>query len=148
MGVEDVIIRKAAAPGIHSYLSSVPGGGQEYDLLNPNAYPQHDTPQQEQEYKIDPSLMGQEHGVHGGGDFGDLYHPEGVYFGGSQHGDPQWQGHYNPHDLSMHFLNVPHRAEHMPIQDPHMHVLRGSQEGWQVESLDAGPEFDKWMDEE
>lgn len=83
------------------------------------------------------------------GDFGDVHHPDGVYFGGSHHGDPNWQGQYDPNDLSMHFLDVPHnRQEHMPIQDPHMHVLRGSQDGWHVESLDAGPEFDKWMDEE
>jgi hypothetical protein len=148
VGVEDVIIRKMAAPGVHSYLSSVPGGGQEYDLLNPNAYLRYDVPQQEQQHRIDPSLMGQERGMHGGRDFCDLYHPEGVYFGGSHHGESQWQSQYDPHSPSMHFLDVQHKAERMPIQDPHMHLLRGNQEGWHVESLDAGEEFDRWMDEE
>ncbi len=31
------------------------------------------------------------------------------------------------------------------IQAPHMDILKGGQEGWQVESLDSGGEFDKWM---
>jgi hypothetical protein len=151
LGVEDVIIRKTAAPppGVHSYLSSVPGGGQEYDLMNPNPFIQYEQPTQDREHRIDPSLMAQDqdHGAYNG-DFGDLHHPDGVYFGSSHQGDPQWQGQYDPNDPSMHFLDVLHRQEHMPIQDPHMHVLRGHHEGWHVESLDAGPEFDKWMDEE
>ena len=148
IGVEDVIIKKTAAPGVHSYLSSIPGGGQEYDLMNPNPYPQYGVPPQEQEHKIDPSLIGPDHEVYNGGDFGNLHHADGIYFGGSHHSHPQWQGQYDSNDPSMHFLDVPHRAERMPIQDPHMHVLRGNQESWHVESLDQGPEFDKWLDEE
>lgn len=145
MGVEDVIIRKAAAPGVHSYLSSVPGGAQEYDLMNPNPYSQYEQAQ-DQEHRIDPNLLEPDYN---GVDFGDLQHPEGVYFGGSHHGDQQWHGQYDSNDPSMHFLDVPHGAEHhVPIQDPQMHVLRGNQEGWHVESLDAGLEFDKWGEEE
>lgn len=145
MGVEDVIIRKAAAPGVHSYLSSVAGGAQEYDLMDPSPYPQYEAAQG-QEHRIDPSLLAP---GYNGIDFGDLQHPEGVYFGGSNHGDEQWHGQYNSNDPGMHFFDVPHKAEqHVPIQDPQMHVLRGQQEGWHVESLDANPEFNKWIDEE
>jgi hypothetical protein len=152
IGVEDVIIRKQATPGIQSYLSSVPGGGggQDYDLMNPNAYAQYEVHAQDHEHRIDPSLMGQEHGVYHNGDFGELQHPGGIYFDASHQVDPQWPGQYDPNNPSMHFLDVPpHRAEQqLPIQDPHMHVLRGNQEGWHVESLDEAPEFDKWMDGE
>ncbi|KAG0649549.1 Transcription factor ste11 [Hyphodiscus hymeniophilus] len=150
MGVEDVIIRKAAAPGVHSYLSSIPGGGgQDYDLMDPNAYGQYEV-HQSHEHRIDPALMGPEHDEYNNGDFEDLHHPEGVYFGASHQGDQQWQGQYDLNDPSLHFLEMPpHRSEQqLPIQDPHMHVLRGNQEGWHVESLDEAPEFDKWMDGE
>jgi hypothetical protein len=150
MDVEDVIIRKAATPGVHSYLSSVPGGRQDYDLLNSNSYPQYEVhAPQDQEHRIDPSLMAPDHGVYQNGDFADFHYPEGVYFGGGHQSDPHWQGQYDLNDPSMHLFDVPHRAEQqLAIQDPHMHVLRGNQEGWHVESLEDAPEFDKWMDGE
>ena len=146
LGVEDVIIRKATAPGVHSYLSSVPGGGgQDYDLMNSNAYAQYEVHPHDHEHRIDPSLTA-EHVPYTNGDFGDLHYPDGIYFGGSHQGDSQWQGQYDPNDPAIQFLDVPlQRAEQLPIQDPHMHVLRGNQEGWHVESLDEAPEFDKWM---
>jgi hypothetical protein len=143
LGVEDVIIRKVATPSMNSYLSSVPGGGHDYELINQNPYHPYEVHGQDLEPRIDPSLMGPEHN----GGFGELHHPEGIYFGAGHQGDPQWQGQYHPNDPSI-FLDIPQRAEQMPIQDPHMHILRGNHEGWHVESLDAGPEFDKWMDDE
>jgi hypothetical protein len=140
IGVQDIIMKKAAAPGMHSYLG-LPGG-QEYDMMNPYPHPQFEVPHGEQ--RIDQSLLAQDQAL-----FNNQYvnpMPQNLYFGGSQNGDQQWQTSYE-HDPIMPFLDPELTQDGSQIQDPHMHVLKGSQEGWQVESLDAGGEFDKWMDE-
>jgi hypothetical protein len=144
--VEDVIIRKAPTPGVHSYLG-LPGG-QEYDMMNP--YPQYGAhPGSEQ--KIDPSLMPQEQIAYGGGLYNEV-HPEGVFFGGggSQNDDQQWQSPYdmkdqNHHDPTLSYIDPELAMNSTQIHDQHMHVLRGHQEGWHVDSLDESQEFDNWM---
>jgi hypothetical protein len=138
-GVQDVIMRKAAAPGMHSYLG-LPGG-QEYDMMNPYPRPQFDIPPYG-EQRIDPSLLAQDQAI-----FNNQYvdpTQQNVYVGGSQSEDQQWQPSYE-HDPMMPFLDPELVREGSQIQDPHMGVLKGGQEGWQVETLDAGGEFEKWM---
>jgi hypothetical protein len=142
VGVQDIIMKKAAAPGMHSYLG-LPGG-QEYDMMNSYPHPQFEVPQNG-EQRIDPSLLAQDQAL-----FNSQYIDpiqQNVYFGGSQNGDQQWQPSYD-HDPVMPFLDPELTQDNSQIQDPHMHILKGGQEGWQVESLDAGGEFDKWMNEE
>lgn len=147
-GAEDVIIRKAAAPGVHSYLG-LPGG-QEYDMMSP--YPQYEAPLGP-EHRIDPSLIAHDQTLYDGRHYGEPQ-PEGVYFGGSHNGDQQWQAPYGmidraTNDPPMPYLEPEQNTDGMLIQDPQMHVLKGHHKDWQVnESLDAGQEFDKWMDEE
>ena len=147
-GAEDVIIRKTAAPGVHSYLG-LPGG-QEYDMMN--SYPQYETPLGP-EHRIDPSLIAQDQALYDGGHYGEPQ-PEGVYFGGSHNGDQQWQAPYGmidqaTNDPSMPYIESEQNLDGMLIQDHQMHVLKGHHKDWLVnESLDAGQEFDKWMDEE
>jgi hypothetical protein len=136
-GVQDVILRKAAAPGMHGFLG-LPGG-QECDLMNQFAHPQFEVPPHG-EQRIDPSLLAQDQVF-----FNSQYvDPQNAYFDNSQHGDYQWQPPYE-NDPVMQFLD-PALTEHgSQIQAPHMDILKGGQEGWQVESLDSGGEFDKWM---
>lgn len=141
VGVQDVILRKAAAPGMHSYLGLL--GGQEYDMMHTFAHPQFEMPSYG-EQRIDPSLLAQDQAI-----FNTQYvdpTQQNMYFGRSQIGD-QWQPSYE-HEPTMPYLDPALTQEATQIQDPHMDVLKGSQEGWQVESLDAGGEFDKWMDGE
>jgi hypothetical protein len=141
VGVQDIIMKKAAVPGMHSYLG-LPGG-QEYDMMNTYAQPQFEFPHGEQ--RVDPSLLAQDQAL-----FNSQYVdsvPPNVYFGGSQNGDQQWQPSYE-NDPILPFLDPELTQDGSQIQDPHMHILKGSHEGWQVESLDAGGEFEKWMDEE
>jgi hypothetical protein len=147
-GAEDVIIRKTAAPGVHSYLG-LPGG-QEYDMMNP--YPQYGAPPG-LEHKIDPSLIARDQIVYDGGSYGDPL-AEGTYLSGSHNGDQQWQAPYGmidraTNDPSMPYLDSEQNLDSLEIHDHQMHVLKGQNENWQVnESLDAGEEFDKWMEEE
>lgn len=143
--VQDVIIRKAMTPGVHSFLG-LPGGGHEYDNMMSH-YPQHYDSASGGEYKYDHAMGSQEQPAHTGGPYGE--HPEGVFFGGSHNGDGHWHGQYagDQHQgdppANSHFLD----PELENIQDQHAHVLRGTQEGWHAESLDAGEgAFDKWMD--
>ncbi len=139
-GVQDVILRKAAAPGMHSYLG-LPGG-QEYDMMNTYQHQHFEVPSHNQQ-RIDPSLLAQDQVG-----FNSQYVDptlQNVYFGGGQNGDQQWQPSYE-HDPVMPFLDPALAREGSQIEDPHMDVLKGGQEGWQVETLDAGGEFDKWMD--
>ncbi|KAE8453804.1 hypothetical protein EG329_009316 [Mollisiaceae sp. DMI_Dod_QoI] len=139
-GAEDVIIRKTETPG--SFLG-LPGG-QEFNMMN--HYQQYDAPQQ-QGQRIDPSLLGPDQPVY------ENAYPDpmaqNLYFPDSQTGEQPWQPSYNmANDPLMSYIDPELTQDGGQIQDPHMHVLKGNQEGWHVESLDAGGEFDKWMDEE
>ncbi|KAF4636955.1 hypothetical protein G7Y89_g1133 [Cudoniella acicularis] len=149
-GAQDVILTKTAAPGVHSYLG-LPGG-QEFDMMNP--FPQFEgQPAPAPEHKIDPSLLSSgELDLYHDNNFAN-HHTEGVYFGNTQHGDPKLHsslGMVDPQlgDPLISFGDLDQHQEGMPIQDPHMNVLKGNQDGWHVESLDPGQEFDKWMDGE
>jgi hypothetical protein len=148
-GAQDVILKKTSAPGMHSYLGLPGGGVQEYDMLYPYPqYEQHQAPEQ----RIDPSLMAQDHNLYDGSNYGDA-NRGGLYFSGSHSGDQNWQPQYGMeaqerHDPVMPYLDAAQNLEGMQIHDPQMHVLKGHQDGWQVESLETGGEFDKWMDEE
>jgi len=155
VGAQDVILTKTAAPGVHSYLG-LPGGQQEeYHMMN--QYAQYDNQQRRQkhasEQKIDPSLMSQDP-MYQNGNYGDS-NTEGVYFGDTQHHiEQKWAPPYGMIDPAlgdpvMSYVEPDQSQEGEPIHDPHMNVLRGSQEGWHVGSLDdGGGEFDKWMEEE
>jgi len=137
-GVQDVILRKAAAPGMHGFLG-LPGG-QEYDMMNQFTHPQFEMPPHG-EQRIDPSLLAQDHAI-----FNSQYvDPQNAYFDNTQHGDHQWQPLYEQ-DPVMPFLDPALTQDGSEIQAPHMDVLKGIQEGWQVETLDSGGEFEKWMD--
>jgi hypothetical protein len=159
VGAQDVILTKTTTPGVNTYLSNVgmPGGQQQqqkYDIMNQFAYDgqQQHVPKQE----IDPSLISQDQGIYhdGTGNYAEA-HSEGVYFGDTQHQpDQKWAAPYGMIDLN---LGDPVMSSYPEselaedgglIQNQHTDVLRGNQEGWHVESLDAGGEFDKWMDEE
>jgi hypothetical protein len=134
--VEDVIIRKATVPGVHSF---VPGGHQ-FDMMNP--YSQFDLSQEQ--HRHDPSLG------HGDYTYGE-HHPDGVFFGESHSGDHHWHGSHNMidrhrYDPTLNYIDP--ELDNMQIHDQHAGALRGNQDGWHVESLHEGQEFDKWMDEE
>ncbi|CAG8950732.1 hypothetical protein HYFRA_00002943 [Hymenoscyphus fraxineus] len=146
---EDVLLKKTAAPGVHSFLG-LPGGSSELDIMN-GMMPQHQQfdgmpvgvgPDQ----KIDPSLISSQGALHD--------NPEGIYFGDTQFEDqkfiPYGAGLIDPSlgDPVMAFSDAEPNQEGMPLHDPHMGILKGHQEGWHVESMDGGPEFDKWMDGE
>jgi hypothetical protein len=153
-GVEDVIIRKTASPGVHSYLG-LPGG-QDYDVIN--VYQPYEGVI-EHELRIDPSLMAQDHAASGSELYSGRY-PEGAYFDGnvnSPSGDTNWQqqtygmgDHNDPgrQQPALNYLGPELTVTNMRIEDHHMHVLKGHQDAWQVDSLEAHQEFEKWMNEE
>jgi hypothetical protein len=148
-GAEDVILTKQATPGMHNFLG-LPGG-QNFDIMNQYQY--DGPPMVGAEHKIDPSLISHGQRFFNDNNYGDRAHDVGVYFGDTQYGSEKFVGPLGIIDPSLgdpviSFTDVEHAQEGMPIHDPHMGVLRGHQEGWQVETMDAGPEFDKWMDEE
>jgi HMG (high mobility group) box len=142
LGVQDVLLRKAAAPGMHAYLG-LPGG-QEYDMMDALAHPQCEVPRHG-EQRIDPWLLAQDQAI-----FNEQYVDpiqQNMYISRNQTEDQRWQFQYD-RDLTMPFVDAQSTQDGSRIQDPHMDVLKGSQDGWQVETLDAGGEFDKWMDGE
>jgi hypothetical protein len=150
-GVEDVIIRKQAAPGMHSYLG-LPGAGHEFDLMSHNAFSHYGSPPPFHEHKIDPLLESQGSEIYESGGYGEerIVDP---FFGNNQNGEHYWtnQQHYEAIDhlnSTSQYIESIKAEEDMPIMDPHLHILKGHQEGWHVESLNEGHEFDKWMDVE
>jgi hypothetical protein len=147
--VEDVILTKQATPGMHNFLG-LPGG-QDFDLMG--HYQHNEPPVMGTEHKIDPSLMSHGQGFYNDSNHGDRAHDGGVYFGDTQYGNEKFAGPFGSIDPSlgdpvMSFTDAEHAQDGMPIHDPHVSILRGHQDGWQVESMDAGPEFEKWMDGE
>jgi hypothetical protein len=141
-GAEDVIIRKATAPGIQP-LISIPGG-HDFDMMNP--YPQYDLPPGP-EHRVNHSLIANDQHIYNGASYGD--HGEAVYFDGHQNGAQlqNWQAPHgmidrNRHDPMLNFIDP--ELDNGQIHDPHAHILKGNQAGWHVESLDGGTEFEKW----
>ncbi|KAH6678389.1 putative transcription factor ste11 [Halenospora varia] len=151
-GAQDVILTKTAAPGMHSSYLGLPGG-QEFDMMNQYSqqYDNRSTPALE--HKIDPSLMSSgQQSTYSDSNFAP-HHAEGVYFGDTQHGEQKFHPAIDlvdPHlgDPALAFGELEQHHESLPIHDPHVNVLRGNQEGWHVESLEVGQEFDKWMEGE
>lgn len=149
-GVEDVIIRKTATPGVHPYLSL--SKGPNLDLINP--YPQYET-SLEPELRIDPSLIAQNQAPYGNELYTGQRH-DGIYFSGNMDSpveDQNWQQPYgmevqpplNPQGPALNYLDPA-----LTINDVHMdeQVPRDPQDGWHVESLEANQEFERWMNEE
>ncbi|TAQ88318.1 hypothetical protein B7494_g3341 [Chlorociboria aeruginascens] len=145
--VEDVLVRKTTVPG--HLLVGLPGGN-DYDLMNQQ---QSFEGQPQEDYRIDPALLTQGQPAYVGDSY-DQPHPDGVFFGDNRNGNPQWQDHYGMLDRDLtgsplQYLDADQHLNSLPIQDDQMHALRGQQDGWQqVGTLDAGQEFDKWMDNE
>jgi hypothetical protein len=144
-GVQDIIIKKAVAPGMQ-YLG-LPGGQEPYDLMN--NFPQYEG-HGLSEHRIDPSLGHHDQAsIYDGNSYIDPM-SQNLYFAGGQNTDQHWESQYTAgeHDPAMSFIDPDLHHDGAQIQDPHMHVLKGHQDGWNiVETLDAGGEFDKWMDE-
>jgi hypothetical protein len=133
-GVEDIVIKKTATPGMH-YLG-LPGGHHmmsPYHLQGGTVTP---------EYKIDPSLID-----HGPAMYDNKFNShDGIYLGDGLGNSQHWQEQYGigePFDC----LNAQHPLDHLQIHDQHLQIFKGNHEDWQVETLDAGQEFDKWMDD-
>jgi HMG (high mobility group) box len=140
--IEDVVIKKTAAPGMGHF--GLPGG-HSYTITDPYLSQEGTmTP----EHRIDPSLIAQDHGIYGGG-YGEQ---ESMYPGGNLDGESQWQGPFGKVDRGLYqedhsFIEAPQSYNGMQIHEQQLQMLKGSQEGWSVEPLDVGQEFDKWMDE-
>ncbi|TVY82799.1 Transcription factor ste11 [Lachnellula suecica] len=151
IGTQDVILTKTAAPSVQSYLG-LPGGQQDFAAMNQFAqYGNHQDHAPKQE--IDPSLIFQGGDMYHDGNY-DASHSGGVFFGDTQHHpDQKWAAPIamiDPAlgDPDLSYAEPEQSQDGGPIQDPHMNVLRGNQEGWHVESLDGGGEFDKWMEDD
>lgn len=139
-GMEDVLIRKTVAPGMrHLGLPR----GHIYDMMDPYRPVEANMLS---EYRIDPALVAQSNGIYNEPYMGQ----ESMYFGDSSQGDPQWQGLYGLPDRDIQDEFQRHDLLHidgLQLQDQQMQMLTGIQEGWAVEPLDVGQDFDKWMDE-
>jgi hypothetical protein len=151
-GVEDIIIRKAATPGGNSY--GLPGGPH-LDMMNP--YPQYEG-NIEPEPRIAHSLMAHDHPPYSNGYYNGHQH-DGIYFGGnlgSPGRDQNWQQPYvmeeqdplNHQGPALSFLDPALTMNDVHIEEQNMQVLKGHQDGWHIESLEASQEFEKWMNEE
>lgn len=155
LGAQDVILTKTAVPGgAHSYLGLPGGQQQEYDMMS--QYAQYDGQQQHQqhgqEHMVDPSMISQ-NSVYQNGHYTNPG-SDGVYFGDTQHHvEQKWEtqnGMIDPAlgDPVMSYMEPEQSHEGEPIQNAHLEVLGGNHEGWQVETLQTGDEFEKWMEGE
>jgi hypothetical protein len=145
-GVQDVTIHKAPAPGVHSYLG-LPGG-QGYDVMN--QYPSFED-QRHMEQRIDPSLIAQDRVLYAGSNYGEPVPQQELYIHRSSNIDQhQWANLAFEHDHDPLLYNdLELNREGSQIHDPQMHVLKGSEEGWQLEgSLDDCTQFQNWLPDE
>jgi hypothetical protein len=139
-GVEDVIIRTTVRPG-----ESYPQQQEPVNYSISNQYP----PLVDSigiEYKIDPTLIAQDNALYDESYFGH----DGLYAGNALGHAPQWQTAYDyeNHEDIFGYMSPTANNETLQMHDQHTQMLKGNQEGWQIETLDAGQEFDKWMDGE
>lgn len=152
-GVEDVIIRKAATPGVHSFVGL--SGGPEIEMMKP--YPQYEG-SIDPELKIDPSLMVYDQPTYSNALYNGPQN-DGLYFGGSMENpsaNPTWQQLYHMENLAP--SNHPDPAlvyldPALIINDVHtdhqnIQMQRGQEDGWHVDSVEANQEFEKWMNED
>jgi hypothetical protein len=141
-GVQDVIIKKSMTPSMQ-YVG-LPGGQDSFDIMN--AYPQYDG--HGLEHRLDPLLAqyGQP-GMYDSGNYVDSM-SQNLYYSEGQHNNQYLQCQYgeSDHNPTMPFIDPDLHKEMTEIHEPNMYVLKGNQEGWHVETLDGGGEFDKWMD--
>lgn len=131
-GGEDVVIKKTAVLSMgHLGLP----GGQAYTVADPYLSQEGVmTP----EHRIDPILIAQDNGQYGDG----YVEQESMYLGGNLNDGSQWQGSYQD---SSEFHAASDAYHGMQLHDQQLQLLKGNQEGWEVEQLDPGQEFDKWM---
>jgi hypothetical protein len=142
--IEDVVIKKTAAPGPGMGHLGLPGG---------NGYSVTDTYLSQEEtmtpeHRIDPSLIAQDHGMYSD----DYLEHESMYLGGNLDGGSQWPGPYGKVDRGLYhdprgFNGTSHSYNGLQLHDQQLQMLKGNPDGWSVEPLDVGQEFDKWMDE-
>ncbi|TVY50114.1 HMG-box protein [Lachnellula occidentalis] len=153
-GAQDVILTKTAAPSVHSYIG-LPSGAQQYNMMD--QYGPYERQQQHQqqhvpEQKLDPSLMSRGP-MYQNGNYGNP-NTDVVYFGDTQHhAEQEWAqpfGIIDPTlgDPVMSYVLPEQSRGSEPIHNPHRDVLRGNHEGWHVETLSEGGDFDKWMTDE
>ncbi|KAI9738997.1 MAG: hypothetical protein M1818_005311 [Claussenomyces sp. TS43310] len=142
-GAEDVVIKKTATPGLH-FL----GLPQNQGFETPDHYQSH------QGYAPPEQVLHPLFGVLETKIFENGY-PEGdaLYYGSSIGADPQWDSPYNVIDPELQdgpfsYMSPPEQYNTLQIHDQHMQRLNNSQEGWKIETLDAGQDFEKWMDED
>lgn len=144
VGVQDVIIKKSMTPQPSMQYVGLPGGQEHYDMLN--TYPQYEN--RGQDHRVDPLLAQHDQPGMYEGNFADPL-SQNVYYPGGHTNEQHWQGQYHggEHDPAMPFIDPDLHEEGGEIQEPHAHVLKGNQDGWHVETLDSGDQFDGWMDQ-
>jgi hypothetical protein len=145
-GIEDVVIRKTAAPGTGMNYLGLPGEGyglmdQQYQRFEEITPPEH---------RIDPSLLAQDQRVL----YNDQYiEQEAPYLADNELQDSTpWQPIYAGFDPDdpLTYLEGTQQFDDCSLQIPgqQLHLLKGVEDGWQmVDSLEASQEFDTWMDD-
>jgi hypothetical protein len=152
-GVEDIIIRKAATPGIQSFVG-LPGGP-EMEMMNP--YSQYEG-NIDPGFRIDPSLMAHNQPTYSNAFYNGPQN-DGLYFGGnmeSPSADQAWQQAYhmeepapsNYPDPSLDFVDPALTMNDVHTDNQNIQMLRGQEDGWHVDSVEANQEFEKWMNED
>lgn len=149
MNIEDVRIRKTETPGMQFSNPPLIGlpGGHHYELLQQHSQTGSPAPM-EQQTQLDPQLLAYDN---------DLMGQSGSHRGGVDSGNfgglPSGPGLINPYEMA-----VSDYTQHSVFDENPSTMafhatdsLHPSSEGWQVdadtEPLDAGAEFDKWMEE-
>lgn len=145
-GVEDVVIRKTAAPGMH-YLG-LPRA-HDFNTMQSHYGVYDSTPAPEP--RIDPSLLTDESYSCDE----SFANPMETYMGQEgYHGDSIFPGAYGMLDHEYPESSVDYLEASQPLdintlnlQDQHAHLLKGGQDAWQIDqSLDAGQDFDNWYE--
>lgn len=141
-GAEDVLMRRAPTPAAIAYHQplGIPTG---HNYAAMNSY-QEEVPLDQ---KIDPSLVAHDMAMFHNDDLDG----QNMYMGGNFHNDSYWHGSAfaampsQEDPLGMNEVTY----DSLQIHEQHLQLLKGNHEPWQVatmDSLDAGQEFDKWMD--
>jgi hypothetical protein len=103
------------------------------------------------EQRIDPSLIAQDRVLYAGSNYGEPVPQQELYIHRSSNIDQhQWANLAFEHDHDPLLYNdLELNREGSQIHDPQMHVLKGSEEGWQLEgSLDDCTQFQNWLPDE